>query len=130
MVDQRSKDLRERGLGEACGLEILVVPLRHFIGMIGGVFVNLDIGLREPAQRVFVGGEERPIGAEYAARMVRVDSRLSVRDLGEVELLLNRIGPGVEMRREIASPRLTDSPTRSNGTAFQVTSVSGSMPAL
>ena len=35
--------------------------------MIGGVLVNLDIGLREPAERVFVGGEERHIGAEHAA---------------------------------------------------------------
>ena len=69
--------------------------------MVRGIFVHFDIGFREPADRILIGREKRTVGAKHAAGVVLVDAGLRVGDLGEVELLLDRIGPGIEMSGKI-----------------------------
>lgn len=77
--------------------------------MVHGIFEHLDIGFRQRAQRVLVGGEELSVRAEDAD-VTRVLAGLRVRDLQEAVFLLNRIGPRIDLRREVRIPgdRLAD----------------------
>ena len=62
VVDERAEDFGQVLLRlRPAGLRLSKYHLRHFVGMVGGVFVDLDIGLREPAQRILVGRRNGPL---------------------------------------------------------------------
>ena len=93
------------------GLRILGVPLGHFVGVGGGIFVQFDIRLGEAADRVLVGLQERAVGAEHAAGMPFVIASLGIGDMAQIVLLLDRPGPRVDVHSRVclsARNRLAD----------------------
>ncbi len=97
--------------GEAARLQVLGVPGGDLVGMVRGVFVDLEIGFGDAAQGVAVRFEEGPVGAEHAADAVLVDAGLGVGHLHEVELALDEEGPGVHVGGDVgvaAIDRLAD----------------------